>query len=142
MLAMEKWSDEFEVRFKDYQDFIEQQKKDGDVRHQKVMTRIETDQEEARRQYRVNDLRDNVNKENLENQDNVNDIIDEQLVEVRELLENTTAKMQESFDDRLTRQQQHAEQTETHLNLQLEKANREIEKLKFELHDQLETKHE
>ena len=68
------------------------------------MIRIETDQEEARRQYRVNDMRDNVNKENLENQDNVNDIIDEQLVEVRELLENTTAKMQESFDDRLTRQ--------------------------------------
>jgi hypothetical protein len=58
-----------------------------------VISRIETDQEEARRQYRVNDMRDNVNKENLENQDNVNDIIDEQLLEVRELLETTTAKM-------------------------------------------------
>jgi len=35
-----------------------------------------------------------------------------------------------------------AAQTEAHFNLQLEKANREIEKLKFELHDQLETKHD
>ena len=60
--------------------------------------------------------------------------------EIREIIERTTNKLSQTIEDKSQRIMTSAENSEAHLNLQIEKANREIERLKYELTEQLETK--
>ena len=60
--------------------------------------------------------------------------------EIREIIDRSTNKLTQTIEDKSLRIITIAENSEAHLNLQIEKANREIERLKYELTEQLETK--
>lgn len=60
--------------------------------------------------------------------------------EIREIIERSTTKLTQTIEDKSQRIITSAENSEAHLNLQIEKANREIERLKYELTEQLENK--
>ncbi len=98
------------------------------------------DQNEAVRQYRVNDKRDENYKRDYDKIMLQIEDVEVNCDEIREIIERTTNKLSQTIEDKSQRIMTSAENSEAHLNLQIEKANREIERLKYELTEQLETK--
>lgn len=60
---------------------------------------------------------------------------------LKDLLESTRMKLVDHVDEKFLRLMQHHESVEKHLSLGIEKNQKEIERLKYDLIDILENKH-
>ena len=69
-------------------------------------------------------------------------MIDKDIEEVKIIMSDNKDEAQASLEDRATKLSSHLDQTEAHLTLQIDKTNREIERMKFELQDNLDQKHQ
>lgn len=142
MDAMEAWRDEWEARFLAYKADVKATADMDDKRHAELVKRLGDEYLEFQVFTREANKRDGIYKNNFDEQEIMNNEIDGQIDELRTDLDNNVAKINEEMEQRTERQIAAQETIENHLNMQIEKASREIEKLKYELQDMLEHRHD
>ena len=109
---------------------------------QTLATRVAVENDEARRQYRVNDLRDENNKSKFED-------FDQEFDDIFTRLDGTDSKNEDKFnkvnsllEEKVFILSKQAEASDKHLNLQIEKLNRELDRQKFDLTDLIDQRQE
>ncbi len=142
MLESERWREDLERRFEIYKSQQVELAIKKDKEFETLATRVAIENDEARRQYRVNDLRDENNRQKFEDFDQEFDDVFTRLDETDSKNEDKFNKVNNLLEEKVLILQKQAEASDKHFNLQVEKINREIERMKFDLTDLIDQRQE
>lgn len=141
-LEGERWREDFEKRFDEYKAQQVELAIKVDKNLKTIEKRAQVENDEARRQYRVNDLRDENNKEKFADFDQDFDDVFARLDETDRNIEEKNSRVHSVLEEKFGVVTNQAAASDRHFNMQVEKLNREIERLKFDLTDLIDQRQE
>lgn len=139
---LEKWRIDLEDRLATKHAEIQVKFDNDDERFKSFKYSCELEFEHAEKEFKKNDRRDDNNQKTFSENEQERDDLAERCTKLEERLSETKLYLEDRMDDKIHMMTDHVDVVEKHLTLQIEKANKEIDRLKFDMIDLLDQRHE